>query len=272
MSTKALKTQLLAAIAMVLVASIALGSSTYAWFASNSKVTANNMQVSATTSKNLLISNQNAGTFAETATAIYTGSVSLRPSSVQTLAGGTQNFFTNDGGANVDYKGGQLKKDAKTVAATVTPAADGLTGTKDVIKYDFYVKVNGTTTDAFDKLFVSSITVANNNNLGINKALRVGVVSEDNGFIYAPIDAATLAYKGVIKAGTMSSDTDATLFGTDNVTLTTAGTNTATLGNVDSNTKTVSVYVWYEGQDASCVSANAISTENLTISVEFAAE
>lgn len=40
MSTKALKTQLLAAIAMVLVASIALGSSTYAWFANNNKVDA----------------------------------------------------------------------------------------------------------------------------------------------------------------------------------------------------------------------------------------
>lgn len=270
MSTKALKTQLLAAIAMVLVASIALGSSTYAWFASNSKVTANNMQVSATTSKNLLISNQNAGTFAETATAIYTGSVSLRPSSVQTLAG-TQNFFKNNDGKNVDYAVGKLKKGAETVAATVTPAADDLTDTKDVIKYDFYVKVNGTTTDAFDKLYVSSITVTGNN-IDINKALRVGVVSGDKGYIYAPITGASTAYKGVIKAGTMSSDADATLFGTDNVTLTTAGTDTATLGNVDSNTKTVSVYVWYEGQDASCVSANAISTENLTISVEFAAE
>ena len=47
MSTKALKTQLLAAVAMVLVASVALGSSTYAWFASNNKVTATGMEVTA---------------------------------------------------------------------------------------------------------------------------------------------------------------------------------------------------------------------------------
>lgn len=58
MSTKALKTQLLAAIAMVLVASIALGSSTYAWFASNTKVDATGMQVTAqSTQAFLLISN-----------------------------------------------------------------------------------------------------------------------------------------------------------------------------------------------------------------------
>lgn len=59
MSTKALKTQLLAAIAMVLVASIALGSSTYAWFASNTKVDATGMQVTAqSTQAFLLISNE----------------------------------------------------------------------------------------------------------------------------------------------------------------------------------------------------------------------
>lgn len=59
MSTKALKTQLLAAIAMVLVASIALGSSTYAWFASNTKVDATGMQVTAqSTQAFLLISNK----------------------------------------------------------------------------------------------------------------------------------------------------------------------------------------------------------------------
>ena len=194
----------------------------------------------------------------------------MRPSSEQTLKG-TQNFFKNNDGANVDYAVGRLKKGAEAVEATVTSAAAGLTGTHDVIKYDFFVKVNGKTDDSFDKLYVSGITVTGNT-LDINKALRVGVVSGDNGYIYAPNTGASTAYKGVIQAGTMSSDNDATLFGTDNVTLTTAGTNTATLGNVDSNTKTVSVYVWYEGQDASCVSANAISTENLTISVEFAAE
>lgn len=49
MNSKAIKRQLLAAIAMVLVAAIALGSSTYAWFASNNKVEANGMKITATT-------------------------------------------------------------------------------------------------------------------------------------------------------------------------------------------------------------------------------
>ncbi len=56
-NTKALQKQLFAAIAMVLVAVIAVSSSTYAWFAANTVVNATNMQVTATTSQSLVISN-----------------------------------------------------------------------------------------------------------------------------------------------------------------------------------------------------------------------
>ncbi|MDD6326606.1 MAG: hypothetical protein PUA72_13655, partial [Lachnospiraceae bacterium] len=57
-SVSALKKQLAAAIAMVLVAAIALGSSTYAWFVTNTKVTAGTAQVSATTANTLLIKDE----------------------------------------------------------------------------------------------------------------------------------------------------------------------------------------------------------------------
>ena len=47
MNSKAIKRQLLAAIAMVLVAAVALGSSTYAWFVTNNTVKATTSQISA---------------------------------------------------------------------------------------------------------------------------------------------------------------------------------------------------------------------------------
>ena len=56
MSVKALKRQLMAAIAMVLVAAVALGSSTYAWFVNNARVTATDVSVTASTAYSLLIS------------------------------------------------------------------------------------------------------------------------------------------------------------------------------------------------------------------------
>lgn len=55
MNIKSLKTQFIGAIAMVLVAAIAMGSSTYAWFAINQKVTATGMVVKTNVSDNLLI-------------------------------------------------------------------------------------------------------------------------------------------------------------------------------------------------------------------------
>ena len=53
-----LKKQLAAAIAMVLVAAISLGTSTYAWFVNNTKVTVGTTKVSATTANTLLIKNK----------------------------------------------------------------------------------------------------------------------------------------------------------------------------------------------------------------------
>ncbi|MDD3340394.1 MAG: hypothetical protein PHS82_16260 [Lachnospiraceae bacterium] len=56
MTTKALKKQLMAAIAMVVVAAIALTSATYAWFISNTKVEATSAKMTASTAYTLLIS------------------------------------------------------------------------------------------------------------------------------------------------------------------------------------------------------------------------
>lgn len=55
MTIKALQKQLFAAIAMVLVATVALGSSTYAWFASQSSVKADGVNISATTVESIYI-------------------------------------------------------------------------------------------------------------------------------------------------------------------------------------------------------------------------
>lgn len=55
MTVKSLRKQLAAAIAMTLVATVALGSSTYAWFAINSKVTATTTSFTTAVSNNLFI-------------------------------------------------------------------------------------------------------------------------------------------------------------------------------------------------------------------------
>lgn len=93
MNSKAIRKQLLAAVAMVLVAAVALGSSTYAWFAANRTVSATGMQATATTSSSLVISDKpNVGT--ETIQPFTSNTTKLAPSS--------HNFsrFTNPTGSN----------------------------------------------------------------------------------------------------------------------------------------------------------------------------
>ncbi|MBO4309293.1 MAG: hypothetical protein J5885_05650 [Clostridia bacterium] len=55
--------KLIPALAMLLIAAVMLGTSTYAWFSMNTTVTATGMSVTATTPVNLLISNTSGGTF-----------------------------------------------------------------------------------------------------------------------------------------------------------------------------------------------------------------
>lgn len=69
MNSKAIRKQLLAAVAMVLVAAVALGSSTYAWFANNNRVTATTMSVTAQSNAAYLYIN-NSGTAAGGGTSV----------------------------------------------------------------------------------------------------------------------------------------------------------------------------------------------------------
>ena len=73
MNVKALKKQLMAAIAMVCVAAVALSSATYAWFVNNATVTATGAEVTASTAYSLLISKEN-GTDWQTTKALATNS------------------------------------------------------------------------------------------------------------------------------------------------------------------------------------------------------
>lgn len=73
MDTKALKKQMGAAIAMVLVAAVALGSATFAWFVTNNKVDATTSTISAQSNAAFMtITNGSAGANAVDTTSVVT--------------------------------------------------------------------------------------------------------------------------------------------------------------------------------------------------------
>lgn len=256
--------KLIPALCMLLVAAALMGTSTFAWFSMNTQVAATGMQVKATTSKNLVISNNSTKGEGEaaSATSSFSGIVTLSPASTQTLAS-TQNFFKVNG-EKIDYTTGAMKDGAAVTAAT--PVTSGTTG--EVVKHTFYIRVDGATDDTFSKLYVSGITLSTSSR-NITKALRVGVVSGSYGYIYAPVNGATVEYKGLVSAGTYGTNS---VVADENVTLTAVNTDTATLGAVSSSAyTTVDVYIWYEGQDENCTSANSVNVEEVVVTVSFTA-
>jgi len=144
MTVKALKKQMMAAIAMVVVSAIALSSSTYAWFASNNRVSATNMQVIATASQSLVITNDalpSASTGTITVASSDVSATALIPTTHDSTWATYENglkYNTNPG--NVSASTGLVEdgKDPLTFGSAVNSV--GSTYYKD---YIVYIAANG---------------------------------------------------------------------------------------------------------------------------------
>ena len=134
METKALKKQLGAAIAMVLVAAIALGAATFAWFVNNNAVTAENVNVSTSSAvPNLYITStgkttDSMGKPATNPSLLYPVSTGNATDFYETLhwTSGTKNAVADQ------YQSAIAREDGKTVYADYTFKLGVANGTMDV--------------------------------------------------------------------------------------------------------------------------------------------
>lgn len=278
MSTKALKTQLLAAIAMVLVASIALGSSTYAWFASNNKVTATGMEVQAQAEGGIEIaytkSTETTATYQTSATAGVTTAAALAPTS--TLD--TSAWYH----ASAQTAGASTAKDdtRKTLTLTETtmsaPSNFGSLGGDGTVLYYMVQNFNirSTTPSALAKgLTVDSVSVAGNT-ADMSKALRVAIKLGTKVLIYNPTSdtASTYNVYSGYAGGTATKAGTVSCIGKDTATLLadTATTVIPAKGTSDNGGVDVLVYVYFEGEDTNLFT-DAFKAEGLKVTVNFSA-
>lgn len=205
-SVKALKKQMAAAIAMVCVAAIALGASTYAWFVSNNSVTATTTQIAAQSNSAYLVidnkktsqSSTNAANPGETVGENGTyKDAKLYPAQ-------WKNEFNVDK-ANGDvittekpaiYQFETAYASAKTAATEKDGTRFAIGNPKAAVDADyallntFYVGT-GTYDGEFTNLKVSDITVTNSTTTGLKTAMRLLIMT------YAPtkeIDSDTVIY------------------------------------------------------------------------------
>lgn len=275
MNSKAIRKQLLAAVAMVLVAAVALGSSTYAWFVASGSVTATGMNVNVQSTGGLLIKYSGEGdAWGQTASAKPVTEKLLKPTSTKDMtvwstatAAAASNYAMND----------------DTIKPVTVATGNNIIDNDYVLKQTFFIRSTGNTDNGTKGLYVKDVRVTAEQEL--NMSMRIGIVAKYGdtplaNFIMAPIKVggATVTdnytvYEAKLKSGT-TDQYEPNSLGT--VTLVEKGESAAILeagtavpGNSDSDYVTVSVFVWYEGQDEHLYSDNVHANEGLQITLEF---
>lgn len=259
MNSKAIKRQLLAAIAMVLVAAIALGSSTYAWFANNNKVEANGMKITATTEgANLEISDSKtfkAGTLVVTSAA---EGVKLLP---------THYVTAEDKGESGKYKDNTTTTKG-TWAHAFSYEYDKVFGTdtyKNATKVD-PVGTLGATSSKTDWALVVPLY------LRLNPQSKIQVEDIKAIVTIAHAKGTGETAGGMTTAGRVAFITDTTkktvIGGQGYAT----GATSASLGTIskagDAGMLTVYAVIYFDGDDASCTSAN-FAADEYTVNLVF---
>ena len=273
METKALKKQLGAAIAMVLVAAIALGAATFAWFVNNNAVTAEGVDVSTSSSvPNLYITSP--GNTAARMTPAGDNPTKLYPVS------------TNDAKAFFETKHWTSGTGSHAVANeyqnAIARETDKQTGKSKTVYADYTFEL-GVTNGSMDVYFDSSQLATT---LKANPETKMGTagrfaISFDNGaswklFKVAGTTTGTGYYTDQKVEGALEGDYWVTGVGDANKVANATyssiasysgsindkgqavrGTDKLTTINSDNGPVTVTVRVWYEGCDKDCVSENA---------------
>lgn len=267
METKALKKQLGAAIAMVLVAAIALGAATFAWFVNNNAVTATGVDVSTSSSvPNLYITST--GKTTDGMTAAGTNPTKLFPVSTNDANAFYETLHwttgTGDHAVADEYQNALVHEKDKTVYADYTFDLGVTNGKMDV----YFDSSNAATTLAANTQMGTAGRFAISFDNGTTWTLfKVKGTDTQKGY-YTDQGATTGDYwvkqvDGTLKAVTAqyadfskyagSVDAQGQVQATGKTALTTLDS-----ANADNHGKvTVTVRVWYEGCDKDCVSENA---------------
>lgn len=271
MNSKAIKKQLLAAVAMVLVAAVALGSSTYAWFVASGTVTAQGMKVQARAEGGLAIrwAGETSELWATSASAKMETAQKLLPASTADLAKWTYAKALDASKSDADTKS----------YADVTKAVYG--GESGAFKTNDYVvmqpfEVRSTSESKLAKgLYVSGVTVDRTQNKDLDPALRVGVrmVSASGDvtakYIYAPIDGHSDSYSWK-DASNGNNATDVALepIGDGTNGKSQLASSTTPIPFDKGQAVKVQVFIWYEGEDATLFSNN-YAANDLNVTVAF---
>ena len=244
------KRALISSVAMLLVAMIALGTATFAWFTANPKADASGLSLKTTASAGLVIRTESDSTWSHDA-ALYKGQAAafnLTPVSEEQAATKAANFWKVDAAASNEYN---HKPDATMSAASLgTYQAPG-----DLYSEKVYFRLSdgSNAEDATGKAVkLTGITITKNADATMENAIRVAVASKAGTILgtYAISDAGA---NGTLTTAAKTAGDFSPALATTVATPVTCPTTSLTADGADLNNY-VTVYVYLDGQDSVCYS------------------
>lgn len=271
-NTKFRKRALLSSVAMLLVALVALGSATFAWFAANPNAKASGLQMKTTAADGLVVRtdtdylwSHDADLYKDQATAF-----DLQPASQSQTATSASTFKQVIAEDSDDYA---AKKGATVGGANIggpstvaTSSAASTIATGDVYAEKIYFRLSDGAASTQKKVYLTGVTIRKNQDATMENGIRVSIANKAGTLLYTGALSTNGANKTLKDSLTTVDSTNgiaasdlvefnpalATSVASDiEVTgLTALTSNAADLNNY------VTVYVWLDGQDAVVASDN----------------
>lgn len=250
MDTKALKKQMGAAIAMVLVAAVALGSATFAWFVSNNTVTATTSNISAQSNAPFLKIDKTDVTESSTTSFSYAGDedVQLYPAQVVKNTDNAPLFksaYAQAATAATELIGSRYD------VGDATAAVNG----KFAIKKSFKIGTSDDKAGSFKNLKVAGVELTSTGTDGLENAVSVLVVCGDKWAVYKKSADGEVLTEYKDKLSAVGNNTDGIL--ADAIAAKTS------VG--------VDVYVFYDGSEDNVRTDNLKNLTNIGATVKFTA-
>ena len=251
------KRALISSVAMLLVAIIALGTATFAWFTQQTEAYADNMYVRTTKVSNLLLNSKLNDTF-RTHVDYGVGSSSAKEKlmPVSTIDGANWYYASAEDGTKFEAK-------------TATKFTDAMGENKNFNDYYFADQLN---IKNAGQATCNNVTITVTGLTGDYSRLAIVPVTERGGSTIAPIkgknkwtdyiiDTQGVAYNAAKGTGLMKLDTDGKTYIPDTANVESVTPTTVTtidVGDIAPDAvKYFNVYVWFEGQDVDCKNENS---------------